>query len=379
MSSLSSTPLLTPALGGLYCEAGDFYIDPGGSVQTAVVTHAHSDHAREGHARYFASEPSIPLMRHRLTDEDGRSHRTSPPAHPHPEFIGVPWGEPLDFDGVRVSLHPAGHMLGSAQIRIEGTPEGDIDGERQVWVVTGDYKRAADPTCEPFEAVECDVLVTEATFALPIYRWQPGSEVAAEILAWWDDNRREGRPSVLFCYSAGKAQRVLAELARLDEMKDSSDRRVLVHGAMLAMIDAYREAGVAMPPTEYVTDMDEQTDFAGELILAPPSAFSSSWMDRFEGARSGFASGWMRVRGIRRRRGYDAGFVLSDHCDWEALLRTIRDTGARRVLATHGKTDALVRYLREEMDVEAWDLEDAYGEDGPYPAAELGAERREEG
>jgi putative mRNA 3-end processing factor len=334
-----SSPVLRPDAGGLYCEAGQFWIDPMRPVQTAVVTHAHADHLQPGSDRYFVSDPSMPLVERRLA-----------PAEEEPDEVqNLAYGETMELGEAIVSLHPAGHMLGSAQVRVE------VGGE--VWVVTGDYKRQEEPTCEPFEPVACDVFVTEATFGLPIYRWKGGGEVVAEIAKWWRTNRQAGRPSVLFCYAVGKAQRVLAGLA------EHTERRVLLHGAMVDYVDLYREAGVEMPPTEYVTEMDEQTDFGGELILAPTSAYESSWMRRFDDSRTGFASGWMRIRAQKRRRGFDAGFVLSDHCDWKDLVRSIRETGADTVVADHGDTEAVVRYVREEMGLQAVAL-DAHMESG---------------
>jgi putative mRNA 3-end processing factor len=334
-----SPPVLRPDAGGLYCEAGGFWIDPTRPVETAVVTHAHSDHLQPGSDAYVVSEPSMPLVERRLA-----------PAQEDPEVQSLAYGEGLELGEADVSLHPAGHMLGSAQVRVE------VDDE--VWVVTGDYKRQSDPTCESFEPVPCDVFVTEATFGLPIYRWKAGGEVVAAIDEWWQTNREADRPSILFCYAVGKAQRVLAGL------HEHTDRRVLLHGGMGGYVELYRGAGVEMPPTEYVTEMDEQTDFGGELILAPTSAHESSWMRRFDDPRTGFASGWMRIRAQKRRRGFDAGFVLSDHCDWKDLLRSIRETGAETVVADHGDTETLVRYAREEMGLQAVPLDAHQGSGG---------------
>jgi putative mRNA 3-end processing factor len=252
-----------------------------------------------------------------------------------------------------VSFHPAGHVLGSAQVRIEAGG--------QVWVVSGDYKRAADPTCAPFEVVPCDVFITEATFGLPIYRWEEPGAVIAQILEWWNTNREAGVASVLFCYAMGKAQRVLAELAAL------TDRPVLVHGAVEGLVELYRLAGVRMLPTLKVSDTAKGRSFAGELILAPPAAGGSTWMRRFGASRqTAFASGWMRVRGTRRRKGFDRGFALSDHADWPALLRTVAETGARRVLVTHGYSDELARYL-SESGLSASALATAYQGEGDLP------------
>lgn len=328
--SLRDSDLVRPTAQGLYCPAGDFHIDPMGAVPTAVITHAHGDHARHGSQRYHAAAPGLALLHERL---------------PGATIAPLAYGERRRFGDAWVSLHPAGHILGSAQVRIEV-------GNR-VCVVSGDYKRAADPTCAGFEVVPCDVFVTEATFALPVYRWPPMTRIVTELLAWWDECRDRQVPAVLFCYALGKAQRLLAELAL------RTDRPVHLHGAMVGLVRRYRELGVEMLPTLPVSDSARGRDFAGELVLAPPSAAGSPWMRRFAKASTGFASGWMRIRGNRRRRGYDRGFEVSDHADWPALVDTIRATGAGRVLATHGDTDVLVRYLRG-LDIDA----------APLPAAD---------
>jgi putative mRNA 3-end processing factor len=242
-------------------------------------------------------------------------------------------------------LHPAGHVLGSAQVRIE-------HGGR-VWVVSGDYKRQPDPTCAALEPIECDVFVSEATFALPVYRWPATVDVIADIKRWWDTNSERGLSSLLFCYALGKAQRVLAELRAFTETP------VYVHGAVGALVDVYRKAGILMVPTLPATT-ERARDYRGALIIAPPGAAGTPWIRRFGEHATGFCSGWMRVRGDRRRRGYDRGFVLSDHADWPALIDTCLATHARRVLLTHGRTDALSRYLNEQ-GVESRALETAYG------------------
>jgi putative mRNA 3-end processing factor len=305
---------------GLYCAAGGFHVDPWGAADRAVLTHAHGDHARPGSGRYYCAEPGAGLLRHRF----GEAAAIEP----------VPYGETQALGDARVSFHPSGHVLGGAQIRVE------VGGE--VWAVSGDYKRAADPTCAPFEVVPCDTFVTEATFALPIFRWEEASSVVEEIHRWWMENRAAGRPSVLFAYALGKAPRILAELRRL------SAEPVLAHGAVLAMADLYRAAGIDLVETQPVPEKKRGTSVAGALVLAPLSASGTPWMRRFPGAATGFASGLMRIRGTRRRKGFDRGFVLSDHADWPALLRTVKETGARRILATHGYSHVLARYLREQ-------------------------------
>jgi putative mRNA 3-end processing factor len=252
---------------------------------------------------------------------------------------GVPYEEGVPLGDAVVSFHPAGHILGSAQVRIE------IDGAG--WIVTGDYKRQSDPTCAPFVPVPCDVLITEATFALPIYCWPDPEAVARDIVDWWHANRGAKRASVLFCYALGKAQRILALLRAF-----TSDP-VFVHGAVHGLTEIYRAAGVEMLPTTPVAETMRGKSFAGELVLAPEMAIGSTWMRRFGDHETAFASGWMRVRGNRRRRSFDRGFELSDHADWPALLRTVEESGARRVLATHGSSEPLARYLRESRGVDA--------------------------
>ncbi len=318
-------PVLTLTPEGLYCPAGAFHIDPWRPVPQAVVTHGHSDHARPGHDRYFAAAPGAGVLRRRLgADLPLATHD---------------YGDPFTLNEARVSFHPAGHVLGAAQVRVE------VAGE--VWVVSGDYKREADPSCAAFELVPCDGFVTEATFALPIYRWDRGTHVVDAILRWWEKNAATGRTSVLFCYALGKAQRLLAELHQRLE------RAVFVHGALASMIDAYRDAGVALAPTVAVAELPKGERLRGELVLAPPSAMATPWMRRFNEPSTAFVSGWMRVRGQRRRRGYDQGFVLSDHVDWPDVLHTVEETGARTVLCTHGYADTLARYLSSERGLDA--------------------------
>jgi putative mRNA 3-end processing factor len=316
---VSEPDLVVSTPAGLYCAAGDFYIDPWRPVGRAVITHGHGDHARSGSGEYYTSLAGLPVLRWRLGEQTFHTH---------------PYGEQFALGSAQLSFHPAGHVLGSAQIRIEALGA--------VWVVSGDYKRQPDPTCELFEVVPCDTFVTEATFALPVYRWPATAQVAAEIVAWRADCAQAGETAILYCYALGKAQRVLAELARV------TDRPVFTHGAVESGVRVYREAGVALLSTVPVGEQPRGRDFAGELVIAPPSAAGSAWLRRFRHAQHGFASGWMRIRGNRRRRNMDRGFVISDHADWDDLLRTIRDSGARRIIATHGNTDALVRVLSEQ-------------------------------
>lgn len=337
-------PLLAADDLGLACAAGGFWIDPWKPAPVAVITHGHSDHARPGMGRYIAAEPCISILRRRLGGAAA--------------IEGIPYGERANLGGVTISFHPAGHCLGSAQVRVEGPHE--------VAVAAGDYKRAHDPTCAPFEVLRCDTFVTEATFALPIYRWDPAAAVADDILDWWDAARAQKKVCVLAAYALGKAQRLLAELALALDRRGEDRRRVFIHGALESMIDVYREQGVDMLPTFRIAESTKSrgsaSPFRGHLILATPSAIGSPWMKRFGPAKqveTGFASGWMRVRGVRRRRGYDRGFVVSDHADWADLVRTCAETGAKRVLCTHGTSETLARHLREQ-GIDAAVLRTAY-------------------
>lgn len=310
--------LLEVTAEGLYCPAGRFHVDPWRPVERAVITHAHSDHARSGSHRYLGSASGAALLRARLG-----------PALP---LETVQWGEERVMDGVRVSLHPAGHVLGSAQVRIEHRGE--------VWVVSGDYKLQADPMAETFQPVRCHTFISECTFGLPVYRWPDPADVAKEIHDWWRGNQARERTSVLFAYSLGKAQRVLALL-------DPGTGPILAHGAIRRMTDVYRGEGLVLPEPGPALGAQVREAGGRALVLAPPSAADSRWLRSLGPTSSAFASGWMRIRGTRRRRGADRGFVLSDHADWEGLLQAIEATGAERVDLTHGSTLAMTRFLGE--------------------------------
>ncbi len=328
------TDLLSTSPSGLLCDRGPFHVDPWAPVSLALVTHAHADHARPGSGAYLCADACAGLLRRRLG--------------PEAVIRAVPYAERVSLGDTVVSFHPAGHILGSAQVRIEGAGA--------VWVVTGDYKRQADPTCAAFEPLPCDVLITEATFALPIYCWPDPDAVAHDIVAWWQANRAAKRASVLFCYALGKAQRILAMLRAF------TNDPVFVHGAVHGLTEVYRAAGVEMLPTIPVAETMRGKSFAGELVLAPEMAIGSTWMRRFGDHETAFASGWMRVRGNRRRRSFDRGFELSDHADWPALLRTVEESGARRIFATHGSSEPLARYLREARALDAGTIATRLGE-----------------
>jgi putative mRNA 3-end processing factor len=366
---------------GLYCPPGDFFIDPWRPVDRAVITHAHADHARSGHGHYLATSQAEGVLRSRLGQ--GISLQT------------LGYGQQITHHGVTLSLHPAGHVLGSAQVRLASRGAGG----GQVWVASGDYKVAPDATCTPFEAVRCDVFITESTFGLPIYRWRPDAELFAGINRWWAANAAAGRASVLLCYSFGKAQRILSGV-------DPSIAPIVVHSAVQTLNQAYRAAGVLLPQTRLVSEVADAGDFKRALVLCPPGAAgvrragppqastaplggseahavasvgASPWIKRFGDFSDAFASGWMQLRGARRRGAYDQGFVLSDHADWPGLMGAIAATGAQRVIVTHGSVPVMVRYLAEQgLQAEAFHTE--YGDDPleekvePAPQAAIAAQ-----
>lgn len=318
---------------GIYCPAGDFYIDPWKPVQRAVITHAHSDHASWGHQHYLCQHHSVPLLKLRL----GADIRVQ----------GVSFGETLRYNGVTVSLHTAGHIIGSAQVRVQQ--------ENEVWVASGDYKLENDGLSGQFEPVPCHTFITECTFGLPIYNWQPQDIIFSNIRQWIYENQQAGKNSVLVAYSLGKAQRLLYNL------KDTVSR-LLVHGAIDTAHQVLLENGWPLPPVQKITPDTPKSDLKDSLIIAPPSAVDSVWMRRFQPYALGVCSGWMQVRGHMRRRNADAGFALSDHADWAGLLEAVKATGAEKVFTTHGFSSAFARYLQEN-GVEAKEVPTAYGDE----------------
>ncbi|MFN9746581.1 MAG: ligase-associated DNA damage response exonuclease, partial [Betaproteobacteria bacterium] len=323
---------------GLYCPPGDFHIDPWRPVARAVITHAHADHARRGHGAYLATAVSAGVLRARLGDI---------------ALQGLAYGEAVVVGGVRVSLHPAGHVLGSAQVRLEH--------RGRIWVASGDYFTSghegdANTTCTPFEPVRCDCFITESTFGLPVYRWRPQAALAAEINAWWAANAAAGRASLLMGYSFGKAQRLLAAL-------DPAIGPIVVHGAVAPLNEAYRAAGVALPATTALDALaGDRAALARAIAIAPPAVQGSAWARRLGEHADAFASGWMQLRGARRRQGVDRGFVLSDHADWPGLQRAIAATGACRVIVTHGYEAVMVRWLQQQ-GLQAGSFRTEYGDE----------------
>lgn len=311
-------PLLEVTDSGLFCPAAKFHIDPWRPVECAFITHAHSDHARAGSRKYFCAQDGVEVLHERVGIDSA--------------VVGVRPGEVLALDGVKVSFHGAGHVLGSAQIRVEHRGE--------IWVVSGDYKTHPDATCAAFEPVRCHTFITESTFGLPIYRWAAPGKVFEDINGWWSGNQQQNRVSVLFGYSLGKAQRLLAGV-------DPGLGPIFVHGAVEKFLPAYERAGVRLPKVEPALKEKVRATSGRGLVIAPPGADSGAWIHSLGEVSTAFASGWMLVRGTRRRLSADRGFALSDHADWPGLIEAIRATGAERVLVTHGYTGPLVRWLNE--------------------------------
>jgi putative mRNA 3-end processing factor len=310
--------VLTFSDRGIYCPAGDFYIDPWRPVDRALITHGHSDHARWGMNRYLATTGTAPVMRHRLGDITLET---------------TDYGVETRIGGATVSFHPAGHVPGSAQIRVA------VKGE--VWVVSGDYKTVADGLSEPFEPVKCHAFITECTFGLPIFKWTPEDILTRQINDWWAANAAAGRISILGAYALGKAQRLLTTV-------NPDIGPILTHGAIENTNDVLRAQGITLPDTIRVSAETTQKTHPGALVLATPSALGTSWARKFGTASTAFASGWMALRGVRRRRAADRGFIVSDHADWEGLNTAIKATGATKVFATHGYTGAFQKWLSSQ-------------------------------
>ncbi|MEL6922730.1 MAG: ligase-associated DNA damage response exonuclease [Bacteroidota bacterium] len=322
--------LLSFTKKGIYCAQADVYIDPWQPVSKALITHGHSDHARYGHKHYLATASAAPVIRYRL----GRQIKLQT----------IEYGQVMTINGVRFSFHPAGHILGSAQIRVE------YKGE--VWVASGDYKIEDDHLAEAFEPVKCHSFITESTFGLPIYKWKPQAEVFAAINAWWAQNKADGKVSILTGYALGKAQRLIQGL-------DTSIGQIYTHGAVENTNEVIRKQGIPLHDTIRVTPKIKKKEYIGNIVVTPPSGIGSPWVKRFSPASIGMASGWMMLRGARRRRAADRGFVLSDHVDWDGLVQAISETGAEQVFVTHGYTHIFSKWLNEQ-GIEAHAVETQY-------------------
>lgn len=317
---------------GLYCAVGDFYIDPWRPVDRAVITHAHSDHARAGSRHYLCHHLTLPILQLRLGQH---------------AYQSVDWNEPVWINGVRISLHPSGHIIGAAQIRVE------YKGE--VWVVSGDYKTENDGISGAFEPVPCHTFITESTFGLPVYRWQSQEVIFEQMRAWIGNNQQQDRASMLIAYSLGKAQRILQAIAPISD-------KIYVHGAIWNTHQVLLNNGIQLPVVQRITNETNKADLKGAVIIAPPGAEDSPWTKRLPSFRTATCSGWMQVRGQARRSSSDMGFALSDHADWNGLLSAVKATGASKVFVTHGFQSVFSRYLNE-IGIEAAEVITQYGEE----------------
>lgn len=327
---------------GIYCPAGDFFIDPWKPVPYAVITHAHADHSRWGNKNYLAHTHSAPVMKQRLGSDIN--------------LQTAQYGETIFRNGVKVSLHPAGHIIGSAQVRMEY--------KGQVCVVSGDYKTEADATCAPFEPVICHEFLTESTFGLPVYCWQSEETLFQEVNQWWKNNKASGKNSVLFGYALGKAQRILSGL-------DPSIGDVYVHGAVWNVNQAFGDLLKLPYAVKQVDPKLPKSTYQGAMIIAPPSAMGTSWMRRFQPYVTGMGSGWMAVRGMKRRRSVDTGFIISDHADWPGLNAAVKATRAEKVYVTHGYAEVFSRHLREQ-GIDAQVVETLFEGDGAEDGSKEG-------
>ncbi len=325
-------PLIQFTDKGLYCAQGDFYIDPWKPVNKAIITHAHSDHARGGSKYYLSHHRAKPILQLRLGDH---------------HFETVEWNEPVMMNGVKISLHPAGHIIGSSQIRLE------YNGD--VWVVSGDYKTEDDGLSGAFEPVRCNTFITESTFGLPIYDWKPQDDLYTDIRQWVMDNQAQHLNSVIIAYSLGKAQRVAQAIEGIAPV-------IWMHGAVWNVHQALMATGIDLPEGKRVTPETTAAELKNSVVIAPPGADGSPWMKRFNPYRVAVCSGWMQVRGNARRNNVDGGFALSDHADWKGLLSAVKATGASKVYVTHGFQSAFSRYL-DEMGIEAAEVKTEYGND----------------
>ena len=330
---------------GLFCSVGNFYIDPWKPVDRAIITHAHSDHAKFGNKYYLCHHHTKPILQLRLGDNN---------------YESIEWGETITMNGVKVSLHPAGHIIGSSQVRVE------YDGE--VWVVSGDYKTEDDGLSGKFEPIKCNTFITESTFGLPIYKWKPQQQIFENIINWISKNKEDGKTSVLLAYSLGKAQRVLQNIKE-------TTQTIFAHGAIFNTQQALINAGFNLPEVVRITPETHKELLKGTVVIAPPSADGTSWMKKFHPYSVGVCSGWMQVRGNARRRNVDAGFALSDHADWNGLLKSIKATGAEKVYVTHGFQAAFSRYLNEEGIAIAAEVKTEYGSEDEEAAPNLPEEK----
>ena len=332
---------------GLYCEKGNFFIDPWKPVDKAIITHGHSDHAYSGNKYYLCHTDTKPILQLRLGENN---------------YQTLNWNEPIYLNAVKVSLHPAGHIIGSSQIRVE------CNGE--VWVVSGDYKIEDDGISGKFAPVKCNTFITESTFGLPIYKWKPQQEIYDNIINWINKNKENGKASIILAYSLGKAQRVLQAIKE-------TTQTIYAHGAIFNMQQMLIDAGWNLAKIVRVTPETPKELLKGAVVVAPTSADGTSWMKKFMPYSVGLCSGWMQVRGNARRRNVDEGFALSDHADWDGLLQTVKATGAERIFVTHGFQSAFTRYCNEEQIAVAAEVKTKYGDEDEEVPEELPQNKNE--
>lgn len=325
---MNSSKLIRFTNKGYYCTVGNFYIDPWRPVENALITHGHSDHAIFGHKNYLTSNLNVPIIKHRLGAI---------------KVQGIDYGKTININGVNVTFYPSGHVVGASQIKIE------YQGE--TWVFTGDYKLQDDGISTPFEVVKCQNFVTESTFALPVFQWKKQEEVFTDINNWWRSNKEKGIASVIMAYSLGKAQRVLKNI-------DPSIDKIIVHGAVNNINNVIRSMGIDLPVT-YTTSELSKEEMKTALVVGPSSILGTSWLRRFYPYSIAQASGWMQIRGIRRRASLDRGFVLSDHADWNDLNTAVKESGAEKVFVNHGYTSQFSRWLNEK-GIESYEVQNGH-------------------
>ncbi len=317
-----STNLIKYTDQGLYCELADIWIDPYKPVKRALITHAHMDHFTFGCNEYISTYETSIILKERIGSEIN--------------IKTYDYGKEFKINGINISFHPSGHILGSSQIKF------NFAGEK--WLITGDFKRQKDDTCQEFEKLKTDYLISESTFGLPIFKWEEPQNTAENIKKWIESSPE--KTSILFCYSLGKAQRLLNEITKTDFKSN-----IYTHTSIYKMNSCYKKLGIDIFDTNKFDKTQDIDELKGSLVLLPPAIKKGSFTKKFKEIQTSFASGWMSIRALRKRSGYDKGFAISDHADWEAILKTIKESEAKNVFFHHGDSEALVRYLNETNSI----------------------------
>ena len=322
-----SSDLITNSKKGLYCKLADTWIDPHKPVKRALITHAHMDHFTLGCYEYISTYETATILKERIGSEIN--------------IKTYDYGKEFKLNGINISFYPSGHILGSSQIKF------NFAGE--VWIITGDFKRQKDDTCQEFEKVKTDYLISESTFGLPIFRWEEPQKTVKDISKWIDSS--PDKTSILFCYSLGKAQRLLNEISKI-KFKNN----IYTHSSIYKMNNCYKKLGINIIETNKFDKKQNIDQFKGNLILLPPALNKGSFLKKYKDIQTSFASGWMSIRALRKRSGYDKGFAFSDHADWEAILKTVNESEAKNIFFHHGDSEALNRYLNEKKSINVLDL-----------------------